>query len=228
MALALTKENFFWHKVHSLTGVVPVGYYMVQHLVLNSFTLAGPEKFNGVIGFFESLPKHLLLVLEVTAIWLPLLFHAVYGMFIVGRSQTNYFTTKYGWSQNRMYTFQRYSGVFIFFFLMYHVATTTVAKYVTGSTEPILYNAWHDKLTAFGGIFFVVYLLGILASSYHFAYGLWNFSIRWGIIISDDAQLKVQRFSLVAFVGLTLIGWAALAGFLIHPATSVVASATSL
>ena len=41
MSLALNRENYFWHKVHSLTGVIPVGYYMVQHLVLNSFSLAG-------------------------------------------------------------------------------------------------------------------------------------------------------------------------------------------
>ena len=50
MALSLTRENYFWHKVQSLTGIIPVGYYMVQHLVLNSFALAGAGYFNAVIG----------------------------------------------------------------------------------------------------------------------------------------------------------------------------------
>lgn len=216
MALAINKENFFLHKVHSLTGIVPVGYYMVQHLVLNSFTLAGPDRFDGVIGFFESIPKGALLVLEAGMIWLPLLFHAVYGMFIIGRAQPNSIGTKYGFSQNRMYTFQRWSGVFIFFFLIYHTATTTAYKYFTGNAKVVEYAAWQEKLTSFGYIFFVVYMLGVAASSYHLAYGVWNFAIRWGITISDSAQIRIQKFAALLFVGLTGLGWAALVGFLIY------------
>ncbi|MFZ4506854.1 MAG: hypothetical protein ACOYON_04065 [Fimbriimonas sp.] len=215
MALAIQKESFFWHKVHSITGIIPVGFYMLQHLTLNTFTLAGPERFNGVIHFFETLPSHILLALEVVAIWTPLVFHAVYGLFIVGRSQPNAFTQKYGWSQNRMYSFQRWSGIFIFFFLIYHVLSTTGAKYTQGA-ETILYDAWQTKLTDHGYIFFVVYLLGILASAYHLSYGVWNFAIRWGITISEEAQLRVQKFALGMFIVVTLMGWSALTGFLIH------------
>jgi succinate dehydrogenase / fumarate reductase cytochrome b subunit len=217
MSLALNRENYFWHKVHSLTGIVPVGYYMVQHLVLNSFSVAGPAYFNGVIGFFEGMPKFFLLTLEIFAIWIPLLFHAVYGTFIVSRAKTNYFESAYGWSQNRMYTFQRYTGIFLFFFLILHVATTTGAKYLNHDSSLIKFNAWHDKLTGDYYLWTVFYVLGIAAASYHLSYGIWNFCIRWGITISDSAQIKVQKFSLVCFVGLTVIGWAALAGFLIHP-----------
>ena len=226
MSIAITRENFFWHKVHSLTGIVPVGFYMVQHLTLNSFTLAGPDRFDNVIGFFESLPFHILLALEVCAIWLPLLFHSIYGLFIYNRAKSNFIGTRYGWSQNRMYWLQRMSGIVIFFFLCMHVATTTGVKYVTGNSDVIKYAAWHEKLTSFGYIWFVVYLIGILASTYHLSYGIWNFCIRWGITISDKAQQNVQKISLAVFVVLTLLGWAALAGFLIHGAP-VVAAASS-
>src|SRR5947199_5259276 len=116
MALALNRESFFWHKVHSLTGIIPVGFYMLQHLTLNSFSLAGPEKFNGVISFFGSIPWYVLVAMEILLIWIPLVFHAVYGLFIVNRGEPNYFGTRYGWSQNRMYTLQRWSGVFLFAF----------------------------------------------------------------------------------------------------------------
>jgi len=217
MSLALNKENFFWHKVHSLTGIVPVGYYMAQHLVLNSYSLAGADKFNGVIAFFESLPKYVLLTVEALGIWLPLLFHAIYGIFIVYRAQPNFIGTKYGWSQNRMYTLQRWTGIIIFAFLCYHVATTTATKYLTNNPESIMFDAWHAKLTSMYGLWLVVYLVGIAASSYHLAYGIWNFCIRWGITISESAQRQVQKVSLVVFLGLTLIGWGALAGFLINP-----------
>jgi len=129
MALALDKENYLLHKLHSLTGVIPVGYYMVQHLVLNSFTIAGPEKFNAVIGFFEGMPKHFLITLEICMIGIPILFHAIYGMFITYRAKPNYFGSVYGWSRNLMYTLQRWTGIFLFFFLIIHVTTTTGAKY---------------------------------------------------------------------------------------------------
>ena len=215
MSATVTKENFVWHKIHSLTGIVPVGFYMLQHLTLNSFTLAGPDKFNGVVDFFDSLPKHFLLTLEVVAIWIPLLFHAIYGLFIAGRAKQNYFSEKYGWSQNRMYLLQRWSGIFIFFFLCFHVFTTTVAAKAKG-VNMIHYDAWHQNLSQNGYILFVFYLLGILACSYHLAYGIWNFCIRWGITITDQAQMKVQKFSGAMFVAVTLLGWAALAGFLIH------------
>jgi succinate dehydrogenase / fumarate reductase, cytochrome b subunit len=213
MAISLTKENFFWHKVHSLTGIVTVGFYMLQHLTLNSFSLAGPAYFNGVIGFFEGMPFHFLIVLEVCLIWLPLFFHAIYGLFIVGRGQPNYFGTKYGWSQNRMYVFQRFSGIYLFFFLIFHVLTTTGTKYMSHSAETIRYAAMHQTFS--NPLWLVVYAIGILCASYHLCYGIWNFCIRWGITISERAQMKVQKFAFYMFIVVTLLGWSAIVGFLI-------------
>jgi succinate dehydrogenase / fumarate reductase, cytochrome b subunit len=227
MAITLTKENFFWHKVHSLTGIIPVGFYMLQHLTLNTFSLGGPEKFNAVIHFFAGMPKHFLLGLEIAAIWVPLLFHAIYGLFIVGRSQQNYFGSKYGWSQNRMYLFQRISGIFIFFFLIYHVITTTVNAKMNGE-EMIEYAAWHQHLASFGYAVLVLYVFGIAASSYHLAYGIWNFCIRWGITISERAQNRVQTFALWMFVLVTLMGWSALAGFLVQSGSEPQATSARL
>lgn len=220
MAVSINRENFILHKIHSITGVIPVGYYLVQHLLLNTFSLEGPDKFNGVILFFESLPKHFLIGLEVCAIWIPLLFHAIYGLFIVDRSQGNYFSSKYKWSQNRMYTFQRYSGIFLFFFLIIHFSTTTGMKYITGDPKVVEFAAWHAKLLEHGGIWLIFYVVGVLVASYHFCYGLWNFSIRWGITVSQKSQENIQKFSFVAFVLVTLMGWLALVGFLIPHNTS--------
>lgn len=232
MALALTRENYVLHKIHSLTGVIPVGYYMAQHLLLNTFSVAGEAKFNAVLAFFEGIPNYVLLALEAVAIWIPLLFHSIYGIFITGRAQQNYIGDKYGWSQNRMYTLQRVSGIFIFVFLIYHVITTTVTKYATHDIHRIEYAAWQEKLTGYGYFFLVFYMLGVLASSYHLGYGIWNFCIRWGITISDRAQRQVQKISLGIFLLLTALGWAALFGFLMHkPAgatTSVSAQAQTL
>lgn len=206
---------------------MPVGYYMAQHLTLNTFSLAGPEKFNGVINFFEGMPKHFLLATEVLMIWIPLLFHAVYGLFIISRAENNYFTTKYKWSQNRMYFLQRLSGILVFAFLIYHVCSTTVVKYVTHDAERIKFDAWSHNLQ--NPVLLLIYLVGIASASYHLGYGLWNFCVRWGITVSDEAQIKVQKISAVVFVGLTLMGWAALAGFLINkPSTSTASTSPTV
>ena len=219
--MAVGKESFFWHKVHSLTGVIPIGFYMLQHLALNSFSLAGPEAFNGVIGFFASVPKHLLLALEICVLGIPILFHAVYGLFIVGRAQPNYFATTYKWSQNRMFGLQRWSGVVLFFLLILHVVTTSVNAKINGE-QVILWQAWHEKLTSYGYSVLVLYLLGVLAASYHLAYGIWNFCIRWGITVGERSQIAVQKFAFGFFIGVTLLGWSALYGFLREPGLSEV------
>ena len=193
---------------------MPVGYYMVQHLVLNSNSLISPEKFNGVIDFFEGLPKPFLLALEAGMIWLPLLFHAVYGLFIISRAENNYLTTKYKWSQNKMYFLQRASGLVVFFYLIYHSITTTGVKYYSGNAENVKYDAMSEKLHH--PVVLLIYIVGILGASYHFGYGLWNFCIRWGITVKEDAQQRIQKISALVFVALTLLGWGALVGFFIH------------
>lgn len=216
MAQGIGRESYFWHKLHSLTGILPVGYYLVQHLTLNSFTLVSPAAFNGVIHFFEGLPKHLFLVMKYGFVWLPLIFHALYGLFIVMRADANYSNKAYKWRENRMYVLQRISGVVAFLFLCWHMATTSIAATIAGNTKVIEYASWQEKLTSNGYILFAVYVIGILASTYHLSYGIWNFCIRWGITVSEKSQARMMKVSAGAFIALTLLGWGALAGFLIH------------
>lgn len=218
MSVSITKENFFWHKLHSLTGIIPIGFYMLQHLVLNTFSLAGPDYFNGVIGFFDGMPFHFLLILEITLIWLPLLFHALYGFVIINHSQPNYPSPKYPWAENRMYLFQRISGAGLFLFLIYHILQTTLTKYVNGDSQSIRYAAMHNHFE--NKIILVVYLVGILFASYHLSYGVWNFCIRWGITVSERAQHKMRTFAMGMFIVVTIIGWAAILGFLIPKYTA--------
>ncbi len=207
------RENFFWHKLHSLTGIIPVGFYMVQHITLNTFSLGGPEAFNAVPDFFERMPKHFLLGLEIVAIWLPLLFHSVYGLFITSRMNENYTDSAYKYRENRYYLFQRISGILVFAFLAYHVTETTINAKING-IEVVHYAAWNEKLQ--NPLILLVYILGVTGASYHLCYGIWNFCIRWGITISRAAQERMAKISFGAFVVITLMAWAALAGFLIH------------
>lgn len=208
------RENFFWHKLHSLTGIIPIGYYLVQHLALNSFSLGGAASFNAVIDFFEGLPYHVLMGMKIFVVWLPLLFHAVYGVFIVARGTVAPGNMAYKNFGGRYYTWQRISGLVAFAFLVYHMTTTSVMAKIQG-VQIIQYEAWADKLA--GGIFpyavLLLYVVGILASTYHLSYGLWSFCIRWGITISDRAQRATAKVSVGAFFALTALGLIALFGF---------------
>jgi succinate dehydrogenase / fumarate reductase cytochrome b subunit len=117
-----------------------------------------------------------------------------------------------------MYTLQRWSGIFLFFFLIIHVATTTGAKYMAGDATSIYYAAWHAKFTTmpWAPVWILFYALGVLTASYHLGYGIWNFCIRWGITVSEKAQIRIQKFSGAFFIAITLLGWAAMAGFFLH------------
>jgi succinate dehydrogenase / fumarate reductase, cytochrome b subunit len=214
--MAITRENYFWHKLHSLTGIIPIGFYMIQHLVVNSFSFAGPEYYNGVVGFFGSVPKHILFAIEIFVLWLPFLFHGIYGLFIVGRMQPNYLSTKYKFGENLQYSLQRYTGVALFILLILHVITTTVAARINGE-HVIQFDSWHEKLTSNYYLVFMLYAVGVVAASWHLSYGVWNFCIRWGITISEKSQQAVQKFALWMFLIVTLLGWLALIGFLREP-----------
>ncbi|HAY12938.1 MAG TPA: succinate dehydrogenase [Armatimonadetes bacterium] len=215
------RENYTLHKLHSLTGVIPVGFYLIQHLTLNSFSLAGPQYFNGVIHFFESIPVHVFWVLKYGVIWGSIIFHALYGFVIASRGElTNYVGQNRKYRENRYYQLQRVSGIVAMLFLIYHVASTSVLGTIKGQESVNYYHNWADKLAGptFGIPYLIlaIYIIGILASAYHFAYGLWNFCIRWGITVSESSQNAMAKVAKIAFPAISLIGIAALFGFFLH------------
>ncbi len=66
-------------------------------------------------------------VLEIVVIYIPILYHSLYGFFITAYGQPNF--GKYPYGRNRMYFLQRISGVIAFFYIGYHVWHTSLAKY---------------------------------------------------------------------------------------------------
>jgi succinate dehydrogenase / fumarate reductase cytochrome b subunit len=76
------------------------------------------------------------------------------------------------------------------------------------------FAAWHEFFS--NPLWVLVYATGIIASSYHLGYGIWNFCIRWGITVSEEAQTRIQKASALIFVALTLLGWGVIAGFIIN------------
>ena len=75
------RHEFTIRRLHSLLGVVPLGLYMVVHLGTNASLINGPETFQRAVYLIHS-PGPLLPLIEWGGIFLPLIFHAVIGVWI--------------------------------------------------------------------------------------------------------------------------------------------------
>ena len=62
-----------------------------------------------------------------------------------------------------------------------------------------------------------VYALGVLASVFHFANGLWSMGITWGVWTSPKAQRWVKLPAAAVGVLLLVVGFGALVGFIRYP-----------
>ncbi len=43
---AQADHSFFWRKLHSLTGIIPIGAYLADHIWSNSYALVGAANYN--------------------------------------------------------------------------------------------------------------------------------------------------------------------------------------
>ena len=119
-------DPYIWHKLHSLSGILPIGLFMVQHLIANSYALRGEGAYNTVVKVFGYLP--FVAVLEITVIYLPILYHSIYGFYIAAYGQSNVGAYSYG--RNWLYFLQRVSGVIAFFYIGFHIYNTSIMKYI--------------------------------------------------------------------------------------------------
>src|SRR3954468_7030950 len=72
--------SFLLRRLHSLSGIVPVGAFLVEHFVSNAFATNGPHAYAEQVKFLTGLP--FAVVLEWVGIYIPLLYHAIYGFYV--------------------------------------------------------------------------------------------------------------------------------------------------
>ena len=78
----LARNEFLIRRLFSLCGLVPVGAYMVVHLLTNSSLVGGWAPFQRAVYGIHSLGPALPVV-EWVFIFLPILFHAILGVVII-------------------------------------------------------------------------------------------------------------------------------------------------
>ncbi|HEY2867410.1 MAG TPA: hypothetical protein VGJ02_09990 [Pyrinomonadaceae bacterium] len=193
-------KTFLLRKLHQLTGIVPLGVFFLVHMYTNSTALSGPRVFDEHVQDIHNIPY--LLFVEILGIFIPLLYHSIYGIFISAEARPN--MVGYGYARNWFYFFQRVTGVFLFFFLTFHILNFRFGMIPGLNTTPVAGHA--DQAFAIvarefqGDTIFFIYVLGILATAWHLGYGLWLFAIDWGIVIGE----KAQRYTLYACIAIAI------------------------
>ena len=73
--------SFLLRRLHSLTGIIPVGAFLFEHILISNATaISGPDAYARQVSFLANLP--LVFFLELFGIWIPILFHGLYGFYI--------------------------------------------------------------------------------------------------------------------------------------------------
>jgi len=197
--------SFFLRRLHSLTGIIPIGAFLFEHILIsNASAIGGPAAYARQVQFLAGLP--LVLGLELVFIWIPILFHGLYGVYIWYRGEGN--LVEYPWTGNWMYTAQRWTGIVAFAYMIWHTWTMRF----TGVDLHELPGASFGKVQAelFSPWLLAFYVVGLVAASWHFAYGIWLFAAKWGITTGEAARRRFLKICLAFFVLLSVVGLASL------------------
>ena len=206
-------RTFLLRKLHQLTGIVPLGFFFGVHMFTNAKAMNGAEIFNDAVADIGHLP--FLLFIEIFGIFIPLLFHSIYGIVVSAESKAN--VLSYGYGRNWLYLFQRLTGIFLFGFILFHLLHLRFGMFggfgltdiaVAGNADQAFAIVARDFKSV--GIL-TLYVLGVAATAWHLGYGIFLFAVDWGLVVGEKAQ-KMALY-VCAFIGLSLFGLGANAAF---------------
>jgi len=182
-------------RAFELTSVVPLGAFVVIHLVEYGRVLTGAA----VVGA-RRFPPPALIALELVLVWAPLAFHVVFGAVV--------------WRQRRkvpdpdppggvgLLVLNRLSALLSLAFLVHHVVRFRL-PILRGQVYPAdsLQRLAAELSATRAGMPLVaaLELAGVLAVSYHFAYGLFRLGARHSF---DGIRLRIACTGTGAILGL--------------------------
>jgi succinate dehydrogenase / fumarate reductase cytochrome b subunit len=213
LAIHLSR-TFVLRKLHQLSGIVPLGLFVLEHFYTNSKALSGAGDFNEAVRDLQSIPY--ILFVEIGGIFIPLIYHAVYGLVITMEARPN--NLNYPYPRNWFYLIQRTTGVILFFFILFHVLNFRFGM-IPGLNSVSVAHAPDRAFEIVSREFrmvpiFIVYMIGITATVWHLANGIWLFLVDWGIAIGERAQ-RLTGYACIGFgIFLLLVGINAAVAFI--------------
>ncbi len=179
------EKYFLLRRLHSLSGIVPIGLFFLEHIFSNAISLKGPAAYNQMVEKLMSIPY--LPFIEIGVIALPILFHVVLGIVIYLTSKSN--VLQYRHFNNWRYTLQRLTGIIGVIYIGFHVWETRIQALASG--EHVSYARMQEILNQPGMFWF--YLIGAISLTFHFTNGIWSFLISWGVTVSVRSQ-KISTY----------------------------------
>ncbi len=206
--------HFLLRRLHSLSGLVPVGVFLCFHLFTNFQMLTGD--FQHEVDFIHAMPA--LFYVEL-ALWLSIGFHAALGCYYTF-SGVKPNAAAYNYESNYRYVLQRVTGIIALVFIFIHVAHFRWRIEMFGVLMPFYAKGpgGEDLATATTAMSLqhigatIFYLVGALSAVFHFANGLWTMAITWGVTITVGAQRRWGKMCLGLGVVLALFTIGALIG----------------
>jgi len=193
-------NSFLLRKLHSLSGIVPIGAFLVEHIVSNWEATKGPAAYAAQVKFLNGLP--FVRVLEWAFIFLPLAYHALYGLYITFRGRQN--VNVYPWAGNWMYLSQRVTGLIAFAYIIQHVWRQRFAGVQLPEHPGAAFHKVQIELS--NPWMLAIYAIAMIATCWHFSYGIWLFAAKWGITPGDKARKNFGYVCAALGLGLATIG----------------------
>lgn len=185
---------------------MPAGGFLVFHLYENYTATRGADAYNQMTQRLQELP--FAVVLEVLFVLAPLVYHGVYGLFVISNSPPDTIASPY--ARPWMCVLQRVTGVVLFAFILFHLWTTRLVQLsdhesldLFRQVQAAIANPW----------IYAFYVAGILSVTFHLANGIWTFSIVWGLTPGRRAQRWMGWVSVCVFLALTYIGLSGIRAF---------------
>ena len=213
MAIPLSR-TFVLRKLHQLSGIVPLGIFVLEHFYTNSKAINGAGAFNEAVVDLQAIPY--ILFVEIGGIFIPLIYHAVYGLVITMEARPN--NLNYPYPRNWFYLIQRTTGVILFFFILFHLLHFRFGMIPGLNPTSVAHHpekAFEIVALGFSKVpIFLFYLVGITATVWHLANGIWLFMVDWGITIGERAQ-RLTGYACIGFgIFLLLVGINAAVAFI--------------
>lgn len=173
-------------RLFSLSGVVPLGFFLLAHTWANVAALRGQHAYVGMVESLVHVP--LLVVLEVLLVFVPLAYHAGYGLWLMRAGIGT--TLPYG---RRLAVTDRVAAVTALAFILWHVFELRVRAWRGGLAPEAFYATlvWHLSSTWHGfPVRAVIYLFGVTATVFHFACGAWSYGVTSGLLASKRQKRR--------------------------------------
>jgi succinate dehydrogenase / fumarate reductase cytochrome b subunit len=179
-------------RVFSLSGVFPLGAFLVVHILANASALRGDGAFDATVRALRGVPLRALA--EVLLVFVPLALHAAIGVWLTVTRGTRAWTEEPSPYPAGVRVAMRVTGAAILVFLAMHlpeIRFRVASDGHAGGEIRTLLGA--DLSSTWRGVPWrgVAYLAAAGCVAFHFAAGLWGFVI--GSLSGGDAASRRAR-----------------------------------